>query len=525
MAFFQSLVEFIETVFLSSNPDVKMKLDIKKIENDLKLVKPEIYKNGQVTGNFGNAFFVLYKETAFIQEILQNTINSENVQVAHHYMDLLISTGFTGYYKQKIENLSYENLRENIINATNQQKAYDEQNKNLESILKFLQTPEFKKIEVVLGQIDRLYDLCRFNYMNAIHLFDKEFDGLMPHPTYKSVDLEKTEEILMDLFFLVGNYEITSTQARVITVLAEQKNDGNINGEYHEQIMSSLKKISSVLKKYFNKEILLSMLKIIKKNPNLTLMPGKYNHNKISLYTIRLQKRYTSNIERIQSEIKDKKIESDIKTLFEGKQIVNLKHYNADTNRFLQTAGFPSLLWTTPAMVLKTFIMHFYPDELQALLDDIVVEGFFANQGYKTDFSAKVFTCSESLMRIEEFEKKFEKDGAFDIAILKNLATESHKNAELGKKLTKKIETINAVIYHLLRKEVKALKDMYEILQTLISESHKSKTENISNIKMLFSTARNRDSVENLEKQINLWNFFLEIMKNYVIINSTDKHE
>ena len=55
---------------------------------------------------------------------------------------------------------------------------------------------------------------------------------------------------------------------------------------------------------------------------------------------------------------------------------------------------------------------------------------------------------------------------------------------------------------------IKALKDMYEILQTLISESHKSKTENISNIKMLFSTVRNRDSVENLEKQINLWNFF-----------------
>ena len=90
---------------------------------------------------------------------------------------------------------------------------------------------------------------------------------------------------------------------------------------------------------------------------------------------------------------------------------------------------------------------------------------------------------------------------------------------------SKKIETINAVIYHLLKKEVKALKDMYIILQTLLSESHKSKTENISNIKMLFSTVRNRDSVENLEKQINLWNFFLEIMKNYVIISGTDKHE
>ena len=193
MAFFQSLVEFIETFFLSSNPDVKMKLDIRKLENDLKMIKPEIYKNGQLTANFGNAFFVLYKETSFILDILQNTINSENVQVAHHYMDLLISTGFTGDYKQRIEKLSYENLRDNIINATNQAKAYDEQNKNLESILKFLQTPEFKKIEVVLGQIDRLYDICRFNYMNAIHLFDKNFDGIMPQPAYSNVDLEKME--------------------------------------------------------------------------------------------------------------------------------------------------------------------------------------------------------------------------------------------------------------------------------------------------------------------------------------------
>ena len=78
---------------------------------------------------------------------------------------------------------------------------------------------------------------------------------------------------------------------------------------------------------------------------------------------------------------------------------------------------------------------------------------------------------------------------------------------------------------HLLKKEVKAFKDLYAIILSLLSESHKSKTENITNIKMLFSSARNRDSVEILEKQVNLWNFFLEIMKNYVIISGTDKHE
>ena len=282
---------------------------------------------------------------------------------------------------------------------------------------------------------------------------------------------------------------------------------------------------ASVLKKVLSKEILLSMLKIIKKNPNLTLPTGKFNQNKISLFTIRLQKHHAANIERLQSEIQDKKIESDIKILFENKQIYNFQHYNPETNRFLQNAGFPSFIWVTPATVLKSFVSQFYTDQIQALLNDIVVEGFFANPAYKTEFSTKVFACTETLGRIKEFEQKFEKDGAFDVAVLRNLAIESHKNADLGKKLIKQIETINAVAHHLLRKEVKAFKDLYAIISSLLSESHKSKTENITNIKMLFLSTRNRDAVEILEKEFNLWNFFLEIMKNYVIINSTDKHE
>lgn len=525
MAFFQSLIEFIETVFLSSNPDVKFKLEIKKIENELKLVSPEIYRNGEVTSNFGNAFFILYKETAIIQEILQETINSETVQIANHFMDLLISTGFTGDYKQKLASLSYENLHETIMNATNQHKAIEEHNKNLENIIKFLHTPEFKKIENVLCQIDRLNDLCRFNYMSVIRLFDRNFGPMTPIPTYTNVELSLLENYLMDFYYLIGNYELTNTQARVITVLAEQKNNGSISGEQHEKIMDSLKKISSVLKRVLNRENILTMLKVIKKNPTLSLAPGKYNQNKINLYIIRIQKHYATNIERIQSEIKDKKIESDIKILFEGKKIIPFKYYNSETNTFLQNAGFPSLIWITATTVLKSFVSQFYPEQIQAFLNDIVVEGFFTNPAYKSDFASKVFACSEILTKIEEFEHNFDKDGIYDYTELRNLAIESHTNRELGKKLSKKIDSINALALNLIQKEVKSLRGLYGIIETLLSETHKSKTENITNIKMLFSSVRNRDSVEILEKEFNLWNFFLEIMKNYVIINSTDKHE
>ena len=109
--------------------------------------------------------------------------------------------------------------------------------------------------------------------------------------------------------------------------------------------------------------------------------------------------------------------------------------------------------------------------------------------------------------------------------IRKSLNYIRDKEKEDSEKLIKQIETINADAHHLLRKEVKAFKDLYSIISSLLSESHKSKTENISNIKLLFLSTRNRDAVEILEKEFNLWNFYLEKMKNYVIINSTDKHE
>ena len=62
MAFFQSLVEFIETVFLSSNPDVKIKLDIKKIENELKMIQEKYKSNPQL---MQQKMMEFYKEHKF----------------------------------------------------------------------------------------------------------------------------------------------------------------------------------------------------------------------------------------------------------------------------------------------------------------------------------------------------------------------------------------------------------------------------------------------------------------------------
>lgn len=524
MALFQNLIDFFESIFLSSKPEVKVKLEIKKIETEIKSFKPEIYKNGMATPNLAESLHVLYTESLVILQILQNTVNSEDAHISNHYTDLLIKTGYTGESQLRLAKLNYENRKEAIIASTNEHKAYEEQQKILESLLRSLQTPDFKKIEQVLCQIDRLYDICRFNYITAIHLFDKDFEpsNTSSTPNFKSIDISLLESTFMDLYYLIGNYEITNSQARAVLVLAEQKNGQALDDETQRNILSAFKKMSSVFTKILNPLNLLNFLKIIKKDPNLTLQTCTFNQNKLENFADRLQGQFSAIEERIQTEIQDKKISLDIKQLFDDRPLITVIGYNSENNIYFQDNSFPSLIWITPVQVLKSFLTYYFNQSIQTLLNSIVVEGFFTNPTYKSDFSSKVYACTESINHISHFEQQFDKSQEFDLALLRSYAKEGHKNTDLAKKLVQAIDNLNITAQKLLTVEVTAIKGLYDVIDALLSEAHKVKTEDITNIKMLFSSTRNRDNVELLEKQFPQWHFFLEIMKNYVIINEAE---
>ncbi|MDI9387369.1 MAG: hypothetical protein QM387_07250, partial [Spirochaetota bacterium] len=57
----------------------------------------------------------------------------------------------------------------------------------------------------------------------------------------------------------------------------------------------------------------------------------------------------------------------------------------------------------------------------------------------------------------------------------------------------------------------------------LLSEAKKSNPSDISNIKLLVSSVRNKDAAEELENNFSKWMFFIDIMQNYVIIKDKDR--
>ena len=179
MGLLRLLKEVFESIFLSSSPEVKKRMEMRKIESELKILPSQIFKNGLLQPNFAELIRILYENTKPIDTILSNTLCSPDIQRNGRFEYELIATGFDAETQDRLENLEYENRKQAVMESDSaMNKIIDSQRRSMENILKHLNSPAFLKIDETLSSLRQLADICHFSYISIIHLFDQNFDGL-----------------------------------------------------------------------------------------------------------------------------------------------------------------------------------------------------------------------------------------------------------------------------------------------------------------------------------------------------------
>ena len=97
--------------------------------------------------------------------------------------------------------------------------------------------------------------------------------------------------------------------------------------------------------------------------------------------------------------------------------------------------------------------------------------------------------------------------------------TDSHSNPDFMRTLAHAIDVANIEAKKLIQSEVSYIVQLSKRIEELLPDSKKTSPEHVSNIKVLFTSPRNRDNTEYLETSFPKWNILLDIMKNYDIIN------
>lgn len=523
MNFFNFFTSIFGSLFKSSSEDGKTKSELKRIENELKLHVPPIYKNGSLIANAAEAFVLLYVNTKYIEEILSSTIKSTDIHRSTNYANKLLMTGFTTEIIELQEALTFEKRKAAVMEAKNQDKAIDKQAQDFQYFLQVLNQEEFSQINSIIAKLYQLCDICRFNFIGAIKAFVPTFSDHtdLEKMEVKNVPVTEFETTLADLYYIVHDFQITSSMAKAIIALAsihsgEQQVD-------QDKILDNLKKISYVFRHILQPTTIHQLVMVARHEPTAVLETASYTSSVLANFIEQSRKQFEADTNRIRIEVQDEKVASEIKSLFGSRELDIISGYDSEQNDYFIENGTVAFSSITPLQILKTFLSVYLEPHIQSLLNDIVIEGFFFNPAFKTEFSTAIFAALEAHERIQEFEASFDRNQPNDIAVIRSYVADSHTNPDFLNKLTQAVAKINTEAKKIIQEEVGHLQVLHRFLTDMIEDSKLINPVNISNIKVLLASSRNKDNAAQLENQLGDWQQFFSIMKNYTIMGETEK--
>ena len=525
MSLLQIISDIFKSLFNRNSPEMQRKIRLKKIETELRAYEPYIFKDGKLLPNFAESIRILYLNTKPINDLLSSTIASPDITKNRRFESQLVLTGYSLENQQLIESLSYQPRKQELLESSqSNSQIYDRQHKRLEKIIHELNDNTFKKIDSDLINVHQLSDFCKFSFVTILQIFDSNFIALDDRykPSYQEVPIDKLGAPIEDLYFQLEGLEITTATANVIKALVNLKYGDNRSDEIYSSYLDNLKKIAYIIKRIITSQRLKLLIHYYKEDLEYVPKVAEYKESARKNFSEMLQAQFKADEQRIKAELKDEKISAELQILFPDTPLLPLFGYNNETNLKIRDVSTSAFMWITPLQILKTFISVYFTESIRSLLNDIVVEGFFNNPTYKTDFSTIIFTALEIPSIIQEFEDSFTRGKRNDLATLQNYIHNSRKDSDFYKKMELMISTINVEANKLITKETNNLKALSNQIAELLQDAKKPACELISNLKVLMISSRNRDNTDLLERQYPDWENFFDIMKNYAIISTRE---
>lgn len=526
MSLFQTLADLFDSIFKRSSPEVQKKQQLKKLELEIRDFQPAICKNGILQPNFGEAIYSLYKNTKPLDNIFADTVSPNDISRQHRFEAQLILTGYSPESQEIIETLSFANRKNEVISQLNaQERVYIHQKSLFERVMKELNGESFRRMDSDILALRRLVEFTRFNFVTFLQLFDTGFlaGELSYVPSYSDVQIQKAQNLLEDLYYHIADMSISVTMANEVLALAQLRKGSELTDTEQTSIMSNLKKVNFIISKILTADKLKTLIRYCKQDITYEPQKAVYTGSPKQEFAQMFHSRFEADEQRIKSEIQDETITEDLNILFHDIPLETVYNYDADHNATLQNETSYSFMWVLPLRILKTFLKVYVPDSVKSLLNDIVIEGFFNNPTYKSNFSTTVYAVINGNTEIDALENSFKTGQKNSIAIMESYIKDLKKDKDFAKKLEKMVVDINNDVHRVLQNEVNYLHSLYKELGELLADAKKPSSEIIQNLKVLMMSSRNRDNTAFLEQNYNNWKIFFEIMKNYVIINNNSE--
>lgn len=532
MSFFNTLLEFvqdfIESIFASSSPELNKKHQIKQLTLTLKAIEPPIYRSeGILLPAFPASLHQINQFLQPIKETFTATLENTDHRIAERYNDYLIELILTEQQRALRKSFTFSE-RNTALSTQNisPELIIEEQGKQFNQYLKILDSSIIQQIGILLEKLDALIAFCQFDFNNFCSYFDPAFaphsgkNTTVESPSFHTVEVAEIILVLLDFYYVQTQVELNSAVIDMVSILEAKKNKVALSDEIKNRTNKIFQAVSYLLQKRLNKDIILSIIRIAKDDPNFIPEQPVLKTDHIMQYKMRITEIFHSDSRKLLKDGQQNVIQTLINATFGNTKIEDISGYSEETNRILQEFTLFSFEWIKPIQLIKTFAIHFFEPHYTQFFRSVIVEGYFNNRTLQGSLAASYYYCESVSQKIEEFEQLFTDNQSFSTKILTGYITEIEKGVDFEKPLRKMVENINNHAKKLIQQTVSQYAEVLNLSVLIQEDNKKALPEAITNIRNLTISTKNAESFAWLEKETRLFRNFLEIMKNYAIVGT-----
>lgn len=479
-----------------------------------------IGKDKIITNLFLSKIYALYQSTLSYKQVLESTIFSSDEKRSQLFLHFIIESNLPKEIAAKKDKFTKEAIWQKIMDGENPHKTIKALESEFNMYKNYFSRYNMPKFESEYHALYKFYNLATFNFETFFSKFDSSYSKLSnAAPSYTPVNGSEILNDLKDVYFLIASLPQKIDTSNILSKLFERTTDSDAK----VMTKNSINSINSIYKMALDDlspDKIMNLCRFISEDIRLKINVEQKQVSILDKFRKETEDRFTKTKDVVLEKYSEQTLLQDIKALFKGQDLLKIKGYNEEVANSLDANNYTSIAGIQAFRITKTFIMVNYETNIKETVNTLILEGFFTEKEYQTQFSNIFFAINELKEHFLEQEEIIANSGSYSLRNLQMFLTKATSSNDA--KVIKTIETINEKI-HSANKKVGELfynfgNKIFEILQDYKSQ----KPVRITNIK----TLKGMQNKEFIGRLVNCYNDiakYIKIIKTYVVIDSAVK--
>ncbi|NNM53961.1 MAG: hypothetical protein HKM05_04475 [Spirochaetales bacterium] len=511
--FFEGLSDFFFQLFSGDPEALRQRRVLRDLHETVLSVKPPVWNKttGMVLPGLAQSWLQFYQLSKPLYDLFSKTLANPDKRIEALTRQHLVESSLAGDIAQRRLALSYDSLKQRFTGQSSSlATSVNQEFSNLESDIRRQDTSA--AAQDILG-LEKLKNLVTHSFQPFFKKFGYDLASLgQQQPHFIPVEGDNLLPDLLDLYYLLGDFEITPEMERGLFILLERLNAEKAQ-ENLRKMEKLLDRLRTLLRGPCSGYLTLTLIRILRQEPDFVPEVWKPKYDPLRDYLETLAQRFSQDRDRVMRELAESSLESDVRALFPQGHLLALENYTEETDKRLQDAGYPGLTLVNPLSLLKSFALSVLAGGYLDQVKQIVLNGFFQDKEYASKFANSLYALEKLMVRLDAFDKGLNSEGKITLTALEKYLEKPQSSSVPGQI----IEKINRAASELLEAEVNHVAALSLRISEILQDYKNPQPLYVNNIKGL-GGKNNRDIIQGLINGYNRSLQFLKIMKNFVII-------